>query len=141
VCYKLYIKKIYTTIKAVRGRLPPLVLPSANLHRPSICIKSSPSVSSPPLQASSIHRSQLLLSPLPSSSTPRTRARAWRPTTTAPPPPPVASGLAIPMSSSARPRPRSPVILAQQRLDAPVRWTRGGVGGGGGRWRGARRGR
>jgi hypothetical protein len=60
---------IFTTIKAVRGRLPLLVLPSANLHCPSICIKSSPSVSSPPLQASSILRSQLLLSPLPSSST------------------------------------------------------------------------
>jgi hypothetical protein len=25
---------IFTTIKAVRGRLPPLVLPSVNLHRP-----------------------------------------------------------------------------------------------------------
>jgi hypothetical protein len=46
-----------------------MVLPSANLHCPSICIKSSPSVSSPPLQASSILRSQLLLSSLPSSST------------------------------------------------------------------------
>ena len=43
---------ISTTIKAVRGRLPPLVLPSANLHRPSICVKSSPFVPSPPLQAS-----------------------------------------------------------------------------------------
>jgi hypothetical protein len=62
-------KKSILPIKAVRGRLPPLVLPSANLHRPSICVKSSPSVSSPPLQASSIPRSQLLLSLLPSSST------------------------------------------------------------------------
>jgi hypothetical protein len=36
----------------------------------------------------------------PPAKTPRTRARAWRPTTTAPPPPPVASGLAIPLSST-----------------------------------------
>jgi hypothetical protein len=52
-----------------QGPQSTLVQPPANLHRPSICIKSSPSASSPPLQASSIPRSQLLLSLLPSSST------------------------------------------------------------------------
>jgi hypothetical protein len=88
--------KIHTSIlpiKAVRGRLPPMVLPSANLHRPSICVKSSPSVSSPPLQASSVPRSQLLLSPLPSSSPLRRQQASFAPATApafphrCPPPP------------------------------------------------------
>jgi hypothetical protein len=79
---------LYYYIKAARGRLPPLVLPSTNLHHPSTSIKSKLSVYVPPPLIHQHPRSsppRLIRPRIPRPSTTST-ANAVRPTPCAPPP-------------------------------------------------------